>query len=172
LQTSIIRILFVEDFEPFRAFIRSTFAGHPHFHLICEASDGLEAIAKARELQPDLILMDIGLPKLNGLEAARRIRTLAPSAKIVFVTQETDIDVTQEAFSLGACDVIAKARAGSDLILRLESVFRSKPVVSSEFATSCEANDCFDVYPVSASVPPSSRVDVVRFRQSQMPQER
>jgi DNA-binding NarL/FixJ family response regulator len=98
---------------------------------ICETSDGGEAIAKARELRPDLILMDIGLPKLNGLETARRIRELVPSAKIVFLTQESDIDVVQEALGIGARGFIAKGQAGTELLAGLELVLQGEPFVSS-----------------------------------------
>ena len=70
---------------------------------IGEASDGEQAIELAQALQPDLILLDIGLPKLNGIEAARRIRELAPRSKIIFCSQESSVDVVQAAFSAGAC---------------------------------------------------------------------
>jgi CheY-like chemotaxis protein len=64
-----LRVLLVEDFEPFRRFIRTTLP--TELQIIAEVSDGLEAVSKAEELQPDLILLDIGLPTLNGIEAAR-----------------------------------------------------------------------------------------------------
>ena len=66
------------------------------------SEDGVEAIELAQALQPDLILLDIGLPKLNGIEAARRIRELAPRSKILFVSQESSVEVVQAAFSIGA----------------------------------------------------------------------
>jgi DNA-binding NarL/FixJ family response regulator len=128
LETTVIRILFVEDFKPFRAFVTTMLGRTPHLRVICEASDGLEAVTKAWELHPDLILMDIGLPKLNGLQAARRIRALLPSSKIVFLSQETDIDIVEEAFSLGACDFIGKAQA-AELVTRLESAFSAPMAV-------------------------------------------
>jgi DNA-binding NarL/FixJ family response regulator len=131
LETSTIRTLFVEDFPPFRSFVRSMLAESRLLCPICEASDGVEAIAKARELRPDLILMDIGLPKLNGLEAARRIRELVPSAKIVFLTQESDIDVVQEALGIGARGFIAKGQAGTELLAGLELVLQGELFVSS-----------------------------------------
>ena len=96
-----VRILVVEDYEPFRRFVCSTLGKTPELQIIGEASDGLEAVQKAEELQPDLILLDIGLPTLNGIEAARRIRKLSPESKILFVSQESSADVVQEALSVG-----------------------------------------------------------------------
>jgi DNA-binding NarL/FixJ family response regulator len=93
---------------------------------ICEASDGVEAIAKALELRPDLILMDIGLPKLNGLEAAQRIRELVPSAKLVFLTQENDPEIIQEAVGIGARGFIVKRQAGTELLAGLEFVLQGR----------------------------------------------
>jgi DNA-binding NarL/FixJ family response regulator len=75
-----------DDFEPIRRLISSTLKSTPDMRVICEVSDGLEAIRKAAELQPELILLDIGLPKLNGIDAARQIRELAPKSKILFIT--------------------------------------------------------------------------------------
>jgi DNA-binding NarL/FixJ family response regulator len=131
VETSTTRILFVEDSQPFRAFVRSMLAENPLLCPICEASDGVEAIAKARELRPDLILMDIGLPKLNGLETARRIRELVPSAKILFLTQESDPEVVQEALNIGACGFVTKGLAGTELLAGLESILQGEPFVSS-----------------------------------------
>jgi DNA-binding NarL/FixJ family response regulator len=113
---SAVRVLVVEDYEPFLRFIHSTLEQRPELQVICEVSDGLEAVQKAEELQPDLIVLDIGLPTLNGIEAARRIRKLSPESKILFVSQESSTDVVQEALSLGALGYVVKARAGSELL--------------------------------------------------------
>jgi DNA-binding NarL/FixJ family response regulator len=70
--------------------------------LVSSQTDGLAAVQKAAELQPDLILLDIGLPSLNGIEEARRIRKLSPQSKILFVSQESSADVVKEALATGA----------------------------------------------------------------------
>ena len=101
-----IRILVVEDFEPFRRFICSTLRKRPELQIVGEVSDGLEAVQKSEELQPDLIVLDIGLPSLNGIEAARRIRILSPKSKILFVSQESSADMVQEALALGAAEAL------------------------------------------------------------------
>jgi DNA-binding NarL/FixJ family response regulator len=126
----VIRVLVVEDFLPFRQFICSMLQKKSELQVICEASDGLEAVQKAEELQPDLILLDIGLPIMNGIEAARQIRTLAPRAKIIFVSQESSADFVKEAFSLGAWGYVVKARAGNELLIAVDAVLVEKQFVS------------------------------------------
>jgi DNA-binding NarL/FixJ family response regulator len=131
---SSVRVLVVEDYEPFRRFVCSTLDKRPESRVICEASDGLEAVQKAEELQPELILLDIGLPSLNGIEAARRIRKLSPKSKILFVSQESSADVAQEAFSIGALGYIVKTHAGSELLAALEAVRQGRRFVSAGLA--------------------------------------
>jgi DNA-binding NarL/FixJ family response regulator len=131
LESSIVRILLVDDYEPFRRFVRSTLRKRPSLQIIAEVSDGLEAVQQAQELKPDLILLDIGLPTLNGIEAARKIRKLAPESKIIFVTQESFADVLQEALSTGAQGYVLKARAGIDLIAAVEAVIEGRQFLSS-----------------------------------------
>jgi DNA-binding NarL/FixJ family response regulator len=127
---STVRILVVDDYEPFRRFVCSTLAERPGFQIVGEASDGLAGIRKAEELQPDLILLDIGLPTLNGMEAARRIRKLAPDSKIIIVSQESSADVVQEALSLGASGYVVKTRAATELLAAVEAVLIGKHFVS------------------------------------------
>src|SRR6476661_701478 len=103
-----VRVLVVEDYPPFRRFVCSTLKKKPELQVIAEVSDGLEAVQKAEELQPDLILLDVGLPNLNGLAAARQIRKLAPKARIIFVSQESSADVVLEALNTGAAAYVAK----------------------------------------------------------------
>jgi DNA-binding NarL/FixJ family response regulator len=129
-----IRVLVVEDFEPFRRFVCSTLGKRPKLQVIGDAVDGLEGVQKAEELQPDLILLDVGLPALNGIEAARRIRTLSPESKILFVSQESDADVVQEAFRVGALGYVVKTRVGNDLLAAAEMVCQGKRFVSAGLA--------------------------------------
>jgi len=92
--------------------------------------DGLEAIQKAKELGPDLVLLDIGLPTLNGIEAARQIRRLVPKSKIIFVSQNSSVEVLQEAFSLGARGYVVKTMAAVDLLAALDAVVEGRRFVS------------------------------------------
>jgi|SRR5580704_10328996 DNA-binding NarL/FixJ family response regulator len=130
MSPSTVRILVVDDYEPFRRFVRSTLGKRPELQIVGEASDGFEAVEKAEELQPDLILLDVGLPTLNGIEAARQIHTLAPESKMIFLSQESSADMVQEALSLGAWGYVAKVKAGSDLLPAVEAVLQGKRFVS------------------------------------------
>jgi DNA-binding NarL/FixJ family response regulator len=126
-----LRILIVEDHESFRRLICSALQQRAAFQVIEEVSDGLDAVQKAQELQPDLILLDIGLPKLNGLEAGRRIREVSPDSRILFLSQESSADVVREALSLGALGYVLKSRAQTDLLPAIEAVLRGEHFVST-----------------------------------------
>jgi len=123
---AVTRILSVDDFEPYRLFIVSLLHERSDLRVICGVSNGLEAVQKAQELKPDLILMDIGLPGLNGMEAARRIRTLAPDSKIIFLTQESSPEVVREAVILGASGYVLKSQADTDLLVAVDAVLQGK----------------------------------------------
>ena len=124
------RVLVVEDFAPFRQLICKMLANRPHLQVIGEVSDGLEAVQKALELKPDLILLDIGLPSLGGIEAARQIRKLSPGSKIVFLSQESSPDVVQEAVNLDTCGYVLKTKAGCDLFAAVDAVLDGVRFVS------------------------------------------
>jgi DNA-binding NarL/FixJ family response regulator len=131
--TRFARVLLVDDYEPFRRFVCATLQARPEFQVIGEASDGLEAVQKAEELQPDLILLDIGLPTLNGIEVAHRISRLVQSATILFVSQESDAEVVRAALSNGAKGYLLKLDAG-ELLLAVESVLRGQRFTSAGVA--------------------------------------
>jgi DNA-binding NarL/FixJ family response regulator len=125
-----IRILVVEDFKPWRGFISAAIEQEPQLQLICEVSNGLEAVQKARELKPDLILLDIGLPKLNGIAAARQIRALSPKSRILFLSQESSAAVVREALEIGAGFVV-KTDAGRELLSAVNGVMSGEQFLSS-----------------------------------------
>ena len=128
--TSLVRIVIVEDFSAFRRSICSILQKRKNLQVVCEVSDGLEAVQKAKELKPDLILLDIGLPKLNGLRAAQEIRRVAPESKIIFLSQESSPDIVREALNLGALGYVTKTRVASDLITAVEEVLQGRRFVS------------------------------------------
>ena len=131
MEGSTIRVLVVDDFEPWLRFVCSTLQKHPGLQIISDVSDGLEAVQKAQELQPDLIVLDIGLPKLNGIEAARRIREHAPKAKILFVSENRSPDIAKEALRTGGSGYVVKSDAASDLLPAVEAVLQGRQFVSA-----------------------------------------
>jgi len=88
-----IRVLVLDDYQSWRDYICSLLQTKPEFRVVAELADGLEAVQKAQRLKPDLILLDIGLPALHGLEVAERICQVAPAVKIIFLTLHSDADV-------------------------------------------------------------------------------
>ena len=135
MRLAAVRILVVDDFEMFRQFVVELLGKRPELQVVGEASDGLEALQKAVELRPDLILLDIGLPGLNGIEAARQMRSLVPESKIIFLTIETSADMVQEALSVGARGYVVKTMAESELLTAMEAV-----LLGTTFASSTEPN--------------------------------
>jgi DNA-binding NarL/FixJ family response regulator len=127
----IIRILIADDFTLWRRSVSSIIAKQVDWHIVGEASDGAEAVRKTEELKPDLILLDIGLPKLNGIEAARQIRELAPESKILFLSQSRDPAIAEGALRTGGNGYLVKVDADSELVSAIEAVFRGKGFVSS-----------------------------------------
>ena len=125
-----VRILLVEDFEPFRNLIRILLEGKPHLQIVAEVADGQEAVRKAAELKPTLILLDIGLPSLNGLDVAGQVRELSPDSKIIFVSQESSPEFVQEALSLGASGFVTKTRVANDLVPAIKAVLSGGTFVS------------------------------------------
>lgn len=141
LQVSLVRILVVDDFDLWRGFVASRLQERPDFQVVGTASDGLQAVQKAKELQPDLVLLDMMLPKLNGIEAAQQIRRVAPQSKIIFVSSESDIDSVRTAFQAGATGYVSKMKAAKGLIHGVESVLRGERFVSPGLADPSNVTD-------------------------------
>jgi DNA-binding NarL/FixJ family response regulator len=128
------RILIVDDYEPWRRFATSALQNQPGLLIVGEAADGLRAVEQARELHPDLILLDISLPTLNGIEAARRIRQHSSNPRILFCSQNLSSDIAEKAFGTGAAGYVVKSDAASDLLPAVTAVLQGERFVSRRFA--------------------------------------
>ena len=128
-----LRILVVEDHPAFRRFICTALQRRAEFQTI-EAADGWEGVQKATELRPDVILLDINLPKLHGFEVAKQIRTLTPHARLLFLSQESSPDIVRKALSLGADGYVQKLSVGTDLLPAIDAVLAGQRFVSRSVA--------------------------------------
>jgi DNA-binding NarL/FixJ family response regulator len=129
-----IRVLVVEDYEPWRHFISTMLQKQPELESSGQALDGLEAVQQAKEQQPDLILLDIGLPTISGIEAARRIREVSPASKILFVSETRSPEIAEEALNTGAGGYVLKSDAASELLPAIKAVLQGKRFVSASLA--------------------------------------
>jgi len=136
-----VSILHVEDFEPFRAAVFSILKTRPELRVVAEASDGLEALRMLRQFQPDVVLLDIGLPKLNGIDVARQILEIRPETKIIFVTQENSDCVVQEAMRLGASGYVNKTSAWSKLLEAIDKALRAESSVAGPSTATKKASE-------------------------------
>jgi len=124
----------VDDYEPWRRFIRLAVLTYDKLQVIGEVTDGLKAVEKARQLQPDLILLDIGLPTLNGLEAAGKIREVSPTSKILFVSENRSPDIAEQALKIGAGGYLVKSDAATELLPAVNAVLDGMRFVSASLA--------------------------------------
>jgi DNA-binding NarL/FixJ family response regulator len=129
-----LRILVVDDFGPWCRFVRSRLQEQMGWVVVWEAHDGVEAVEKARKLHPDLIMLDISLPRVNGIEAARQIRQLAPSCKILFTSEYRSWEIAEEALRSGALGYLVKLDAGGELLQAVEAVLQGKQFISASLA--------------------------------------
>ena len=124
----------VDDYEPWRHHVCSVLKTQKEIQVIAQVGDGLEAAQTVQHLRPNLILLDIGLPSLNGIDAARRILELSPQCKVLFISQETSIDIVLGALATGAAGYIVKADARGELLTALNAVLRGEMYVSTSVA--------------------------------------
>ena len=141
---SVTQILIVEDFVPWQHFISIKLQSESDLQIISVAADGLEAVHKAKEVQPDLILMDLSLPGMNGIEATRQIRILSPGSRILFLSEHADSNLIQAALDAGACGYILKSDSGSDLILGIRAALLGQIFVSRSLTSWRKNSDCVD----------------------------
>jgi len=128
-----LTILVVEDHPAFRRLVCTALQQRAEFQIV-EAADGLEAVWKAEEIQPNVILLDINLPKLDGFEVAKEVRALAPRARLLFMSQESSPDVVRRALDLGAHGYVHKVSAATDLLPAIDAVLAGQRFVSRSVA--------------------------------------
>jgi DNA-binding NarL/FixJ family response regulator len=133
---SVVRILLVENHPLWQRLVFAILQEQPNLQIIAVASDGLEAVQKAKELQPDLLLLDIGLPKLNGIEVAKRVSKVAPRATLLIVSSESSVDVVRVALRMGALGYVHKSSTRTELLPAIKTVLEGRHFVSSEAAYS------------------------------------
>jgi CheY-like chemotaxis protein len=126
-----VRVLIVDDYQPWRQAVRSLLERHTGLQIVGSVTDGIEAVGKADELKPDLVLLDIGLPRLNGIDAAMRIQQAGFGTKILFVTTSNSAAVAQHALSGGADGYVLKSNAFQELWCAIQTVLEGRQYVSS-----------------------------------------
>lgn len=131
-----LRFLVVDDYQPWCRFVSAMVRSQSEWRVVGEASDGSEAVHMAQQLQPDLIMLDIGLPKLNGFEAARQIREVSPTSKILFVSENSSREIAETALNTGAGGYVVKSDAGSDLLTAVRAVLAGKRFISASLTGS------------------------------------
>ena len=131
LETSLFRILVADSFEPWHHYVSSTLQKDQSLQIVGVAFNGFEAVQRAIELRPDLVLLSVGLPKLNGIEAAKRISEAVPGVKLLFATQIIDPDVMTEALSYGGDGYIWKMDAQRELLPAIKAIRRGEKFISS-----------------------------------------
>ena len=136
----VFRVIVIDDHEDWRRYLCSFLQKYSTLHVISEASDGFEAVRKTEELQPDLITLDIGLPRMNGIEAARRIKDSVPKVNILFVSALPYEDIAQQAMQTGASGYVVKSGGESELKAALDAVLSGKQFLSSGLKPSSRKN--------------------------------
>ena len=116
-----VRILIADDHALIRRTVRAALERHPRFEVCAEASDGLQAIEEAQKLKPDVVVLNVTMPILNGFQAAREIRSSLPETAIVILSSNADERFIQEAKRIGAKAYVAKTRAGQELVRAIEA---------------------------------------------------
>ncbi len=122
-----LRILLADDHEMVRKGLRATIEGHPGWEVCGEARTGREAVAKARELCPDVIVMDFTMPELNGMEATRQIRAALPLTEVLILSMHESEKLVRELLAAGARGYLLKTDAGEFLVAALKALSEHKP---------------------------------------------
>ena len=139
-QLAPLRILIVDDFPSWRRFVFSMLEDLPEFRIVGEACDGIEAVHKSAELQPDLVLLDIGLPRLHGIDAAKQICTVSPHSKILFISENQCKEIVDAALRATPCarGFLVKSDAVADLGPALRALVEDRQFISPRLLSKSE----------------------------------
>jgi DNA-binding NarL/FixJ family response regulator len=129
-----VRILVADDHEVVRRGVCALLEGHAGFQVCEEAVDGREAVEKAKKSLPDVVILDIGMPVLNGFDAARQIRKVSPASEVLILTMHESEQVIREVLAAGARGYVLKSDAGRDLVAAVEALSRHKTFFTSSVA--------------------------------------
>jgi DNA-binding NarL/FixJ family response regulator len=144
LGMSVIHVLVVDDFTPWHRFVSHLFDSESDLQITSVAIDGLDAVQKAKQFRPDLVLMDLSLPGTNGIDATHQILTHSPRSKVLVVTEHRDSDLIRAAFEVGACGYVLKSDCSSDLLLGIRTVLMGQWFVSRSLTNWRENPDSID----------------------------
>jgi len=133
--SEVAHILVVDDHPVVRKTICALLRAEPDFEVLCDATNGTEAVIQAMDLKPDVVVLDISMPGLNGLDAARLIKKAAPSAEILFLSQHTELDTIRQAFHVGGLGYVVKSDAGKELVPAVHAVRAKNRYLNERFAT-------------------------------------
>jgi DNA-binding NarL/FixJ family response regulator len=129
-----VKVLVVDDYAPWLHFVSIALALKPEIKIVGQAQDGLTAIQKVVELKPDLVVLDIGLPDMSGIQVARQILELAPKTRILFLTENTTPKIVRDALLTGAQGYVVKSSAARELVPALEALLLDCYFVSAAAA--------------------------------------
>ena len=132
--SEVAHILVVDDPPVARKTICALLRTEPDFDVICDATNGRQAAAQAKDFKPDVVVLDINMPGMNGLEAARQIKKAAPSAEILFLSQHAELETIRQAFRVGGRGYVVKSDAGKELISAVRAVRAKNRYLNERFA--------------------------------------
>jgi DNA-binding NarL/FixJ family response regulator len=154
----VLQILVADDHEVVRKGICSVLQKHPGWEVCCEVGDGRLAVDKSLELRPDIVILDIGMPSLNGLEATRRILHTNPEIKVLILTMHESEQVARQVFEAGALGYLLKSDAGSELLTAVQALQYNR-----HFFTSMVSRNSWQV--IAKTVPPTKELLTGRERE-------
>lgn len=147
-----VRVLIVDDHEVVRRGVRSLLETRPDMQVIGEAGDGLDGVEQAKRLKPDVVVMDVSMPKMNGLEATREIRRLLPNTKVLILSQHEIGEMVRQALMAGAHSYVVKSAISNQLIAALDKIQRNEPFEAASLPIIANATDTEEILKQSAAL--------------------